>query len=83
MEVDYLFGSNPKTVFKVKAVNGRFGIIWLYDPCMFLMGENGECINAMKETAGYGKPFKCVRWLDKYDGDFKEYNWQRKIKWGF
>ena len=83
VEVDYLFGPNPKTVFKVKAVNGRFGIIWLYDPCMFVMGENGVCINDMKETEGYGKPSSVAKWFDTYDGPYREYNWQRKLRWGY
>lgn len=56
VEADYLFSKNRTTVFKVKAINGRFGILWLYDPCMLMMGENGVCINDMKGTRGYGKP---------------------------
>ena len=73
VEADYIFF---KKVFKVKSVNGRFGIIWIHNPCMFKMGENGTCINDMKGTDGYGKPFGSARWFDNYDGEYDKYDWQ-------
>lgn len=80
VEADYIIGKDSKVVFRVEVVKGRFGIVYLYNPCMFKLGQNGECINDMKETVGYGKPFPSVRWLKSYVGPYKEYDWQSALK---